>query len=311
MLSRTANSIFWLARYMERADYLARLLEVGARMSGMGGSGHSEWKSAVNAAGVEESYLARHGTVTPETVIDYLACDPTNPSSILSCFNTARANARSIRTALTSDMWQSINDTWLEARHLTPDAFSRANLNRSLDWVKTRALLFNGAYQNTMLRNDAFYFTCLGTALERADNTARILDVKYHVLLPNYEQVGGVVDFYQWSAILRSVSALRAYHWVYNDRIKPWNVAELLILRPEMPRSLISCFAEISRNLDFLAHAYGGRTGECHRLVGELYARLKYGRIEAVFQGGLHEFLTDYVDKGILVGDEIAKLYLL
>ena len=173
-------------------------------------------------------------------MIDYLVRDPDNPSSIFSCLETARRNARAVRTALTVDMWDALNETWLKARdarrfRLRPPS----DLLELLDWVKERSLLFIGAYANTMLRNDAYYFTRLGTFIERADNTARILDVKYHVLLPQHEGVGGALDYYQWQAILRSVSALRSYHWVYQERLKPWLVAEFLILRPEMPRSLL------------------------------------------------------------------------
>ena len=160
-----------------------------------------------------------------------------------------------------------------------------------------------------MLRNDAYWFTRLGTFIERADNTARILDVKYNVLLPEHESVGGTLDYYQWTAILRSVSALRAYHAIYRDRLKPWLVAELLILRPEMPRSLANCFNEITTHLEMFAQTYGAR-GECHRRAGQLHARLRYGRIDDVFQQGLHEFLTDFIDNTTLLGDDIAKQYL-
>lgn len=313
MLSRTANNIFWLARYMERADYVARLISVSLRMAGMEGRSVSktEWQSTIIAAGIEDAYFAKHEKIQADAVVDYLVRDPDNPSSILSCLATARGNARAIRTNLTNDMWQAINDTWLEAQDLSSADFKRQHVDRILEWTKTRAQLFSGAYFNTMLRKDSFYFTSLGTQLERADNTARILDVKYHVLLPKYESVGGLIDYYQWSAILRAVSALRAYHWIYAGRIQPWNVAELLILRAEMPRSLMSCYTGIMENLNLLAAEYGGRRGECHRLAGELHARLRYGRISDIFQTGLHEFLTDYVDKGIALGDEIAKFYLM
>jgi uncharacterized alpha-E superfamily protein len=313
MLSRTANNIFWLARYMERADYVARLISVALRMAGMEGRKvtKTEWQSTIVAAGVDQAYFAKHEKIQADAVIDFLVRDPDNPSSILSCFTTARNNARAIRSAITIDMWQAINDTWLEAQDLESSDFNRQQVDRVLEWAKNRAQLFSGAYLNTMLRKDSFYFTCLATQLERADNTARILDVKYHVLLPKHETIGGLIDYYQWTAILRAVSALRAYHWIYADRIRPWNVAELLILRPEMPRSLMSCYSSIVENLNLLAGDYGGRRGECHRLAGELHARLRYGRIYDIFQTGLHEFLTEYVDKGIQLGDEIAKFYLM
>jgi uncharacterized alpha-E superfamily protein len=180
-----------------------------------------------------------------------------------------------------------------------------------LDWVKERSQLFIGAYANTMLRNDAFYFTRLGTFMERADNTARILDVKYHVLLPRHESVGGVLDYYHWQAILRSVSALRAYHWIYQERLKPWLVAELLILRPEMPRSLLSCYRQIVSYLELLSEAHHGRRGECHRLASEIRDQLRDGKVKEIFQQGLHEFLTEFIERSATLGDEISRLYLL
>ena len=244
-------------------------------------------------------------------MIDFLVRDPDNPSSIIACVNTARQSARSVRSAINSDTWEAINTAWLESQRLGPADFGSQRINDTLDWVKTRALWFNGAYTNTLMRNDIFYFLRLGTFIERADNTARILDVKYHILLPDHEPVGGIVDYYQWASILRAVSALRSYHRVYKDRIQPWNVAELLLLRPEMPRSLRACFDQITQNLDLLADAYGGRAGECHRLAGELHARLRYGRIDTVFQDGLHRFLIDYIDQAGQLGEELHRFYLM
>lgn len=313
MLSRTADSLYWLARYMERAENIARIVLVGHRMTSMArslGNPSNEWLSTLIASGCELGFFTKHSEATTPAVIDYLVRDPDNPSSILSCIETARRNARAVRTALTVDMWNALNETWLRARGLfTVDPASDQTMEL-LEWVKERSLLFNGAYANTMLRNDAYHFTRLGTFLERADNTARILDVKYHVLLPQYEGVGGALDYYQWQAILRSVSALRSYHWVYQDRLKPWLIAELLILRPEMPRSLRSCYDEINTHLDALANAYGSKRGECHRLSGEIHARLRFGRIQNLFQTGLHEFLTEFIDMSVLLGQEINQRYL-
>ena len=314
MLSRTADGLFWLARYMERAENVARILTAGQRMASLThtvGSESNEWASTLAAAGCSAAYLKKHAEITPEGVVDFLVRDPDNPSSMLSCFETARRNARTVRTALTADMWEALNDTWLELRTLeTSGGIGESNL-RLLEWVKHRSLLFHGAYANTMLRNDAFYFTQLGTFLERADNTARILDVKYHVLLPRDENVGGPLDYCHWESILRAVSALRAYHWVYHERLAPWMIADLLILRPEMPRSLLACYAQITRHLDLLAELYGGKRGECHRRAGEIHARLRYGRIDSIVQSGLHEFISQIVDDGIALGRDVSDFYLL
>jgi uncharacterized alpha-E superfamily protein len=313
MLSRTAENLFWLARYMERAEDMARIVQAGHWMASMARSlGHegSEWQSTLLTSGCEAGFLAKHAEITADSVVDYLVRDPLNPSSIVSCFKTARHNARTLRTALTTDMWSSTNETWMQIdSKLSPD-LPPEQIAESLEWVKERSLLFNGSYSNTMLRNDAYYFSRLGTFLERADNTARILDVKYHVLLPEDEGVGGPLDYYQWQAILRTVSALRGYHWVYQERLKPWLVAELLILRPEMPRSLLNCCDQISQHLELLADGYGGKRGACHRRAAEIHAQLRQTCIQEIVQSGLHEFLADFVDRMIELGDEIRLLYL-
>jgi uncharacterized alpha-E superfamily protein len=313
MLSRAADSLYWLARYVERAENVARLVGVGHRMAGMGhslGSNGNEWLSTLIATGCDAGFFAKYPEATQAAVTDYLVRDPENPSSILSSIDTARRNARAVRTALTIDMWDALNETWLGLHEVDLDFSSSRNPMQFLDWVRARSQLFNGAYNSTMLRNDAFYFTRLGTFIERADSTARILDVKYYVLLPTDEGIGGALDYYQWQAILRSVSALRAYHWVYHDRLQPWLIAELLLLRPEMPRSLISCLDQITQYLGLLAEAYGGRRGECHRLAGAMHARLRFGRIKDIFQQGLHEFLTEFIEHAIELGNEISGHYL-
>lgn len=314
MLGRTAGNLYWLARYLERMDYVARLLEVAQRMAALttaGGISGNEWHSALIAAGCEPSFLEEHKTVTPEAVIRFLTTDRTNPSSIWSCIETGRANARAVRSALTVDAWEAINGTWLERDSVLTKDVAPERLGFVLDWVKMRAVLFRGAYASTMLRNDAYHFTRLGSYIERADNTARILDVKYHVLLPQHEGIGGGLDYLQWTAILRAASALRAYHWVFKDRVQPWKVAELLILHAEMPRSLLACYEQIVENLDKLATAYGGRFGECHRLAGEFHARLRFGRIDAIFAAGLHEFLSSVVEHTAVLGQQITEFYLM
>lgn len=308
MLSRTADSMYWMARYLERMDSLARLLEAAQRMSGFQAE-NDEWKSAIIASGNEEAFFALHETADAETVSQFLACAPENPSSILNCLAQARINARAMRTALTRDMWDSVNEAWLDARTLNADSFTPEKLPHTLDWVKHVTTRFNGAYLSTMLRNDVYWFTRLGSLIERADNTARILDVKYHVLLPDYSGVGGMLDYYQWTSILQAVSAARAYSAIYKDKVSPANVADLLILRPELPRSLRACYDEIDQCLGDLSRLYGAR-GEPHRLAGEVAARLRYGRVTAIFKAGLHEFLTEMIQRTGDLSDEIARFYL-
>lgn len=312
MLSRSANNLFWLTRYMERAEYVARLIETAIRLTSMSKSvqaGMNEWHSILEASGCEESYYEKNENVSARAVIDHLLRDRSNRSSVLSCFETARHNGRTERTSLSNDIWEAVNQTWHEARQLTDKDFTSDGVRGVLDWTKNRSLLFRGAVSSTMLRNEAYWFARLGLFLERADNTARILDVKYHTLLPSPDEVGGGLDYVQWTAILRSVSAARAYHRIYHRELKPWLIAELLILRPEMPRSLMACMNEMTYLLDLLGRELG-HEGECTRLAGQLHSRLRYGRIDDIIQQGLHEFLTDFIDDSVVLGNEISQQYL-
>jgi uncharacterized alpha-E superfamily protein len=224
---------------VERAEYLARILEATQRLSAVptayGGSQTNEWESAVATAGCAAGFFATYDEANEQTVTDYLAFSPNNPSSIRSCFEVARTNARAVRTALTMEMWDAINGTWLELQKLGSGPASREQFAQFLRWVQESSLRFDGSAYRTMLRNDAYWFSRLGVFMERADNTARILDVKYHLLLPPEEHVGGPLDYFQWAAILRSVSALTAYHWVYRESLKPWLIADLLMLNDQMP----------------------------------------------------------------------------
>jgi uncharacterized alpha-E superfamily protein len=309
VLARAADSMFWLARYMERMDNVARLIEASQAMAGMA-EGAEEWRSALVASGCDEGYFEKHEEATAIDALRYLAFDPDNPSAILSCLERARANARAMRTMLTSDMWEAVNGSWLEGRRLDAAAFESARIGETLDWVKTVGTRFYGAYAGTMLRSEIYWFTRLGTFIERADNTARILDVKFHLLLPRDEGIGGAQDYYQWTAILRAVSAVRAYQWVYRTEVKPWNIADLLILRPEMPRSLRACYDQIDAALAAISESHGGRRGECHRLAGALAAEVRYGRIEDVFARGLHQYLTHMIDRTVRLGAEIDAFYM-
>jgi len=314
MLSRTADNLYWLARYMERADCLARIIDVAQRLAQLpttyGGS-TNEWRSALLTAGCADLFQQVHGDDTSEkNVIAFLAFAPENPSSIRNCFETARTNARSVRTALTMEMWETINSAWLELKRYSNKNMTREELARFLSFVKETSLRFDGAVYRTMLRNDAFWFSRVGMYVERADNTARILDVKYHVLLPDQEHVGGPLDYFQWASILRSVSALTSFHWVYRESVKPWLVADLLILNAQMPRSLTSCYQNISRYLDDIA-AFYGRQGPSQRLARSTLTRLGNSRMDDLFQNGLHEFIDSFVVENTKLGATIADQYLL
>lgn len=312
MLSRTADSLYWLSRYAERADCIARILDAAMRFSALpsGPAGEeTEWESALLSAGSLDVFRPLYDRINEDTVRDFLAFSPNNPSSIRGCIELARENARSVRTALTVEMWEAINGAWLELKRYDGRDMTREEFSRFLDWVKGVSLAFDGSAYRTMLRNDAYWFTRLGVAIERADNTARILDVKYHVLLPETERVGGSLDYFQWTTILREVSALTAYHWVYRRGVKPWLIADLLILNRQMPRSLASCYEMLVRHLDLVADSYG-RRGPSQRLASNMLARLHGEKIESLFAGGLHEFIEDFLDENNRLGEAIAEQYL-
>ncbi|HZV99671.1 MAG TPA: alpha-E domain-containing protein [Methylophilaceae bacterium] len=310
MLSRTADHLYWMARYIERAENMARVLDVTYNMSLVPNAAQSEaalWQPAVRIAGSVEAYEETYGEYTAAGVIKYLAMDERNSSSIFSSLRSARENARAVRVAVSSETWENINALWLEFSQFFGANLVEHGLREFCDWVKARSHLFRGVSFGTMLRDDAFRFVRLGTFIERADNTARLLDVKYHLLLPKEEEIGGAVDYYEWSSVLRSVSAFQAYQKVFSDSIEPWRVAELLVLRDDMPRSLHACFDEITPILEQLS---GRRDSECRRLAGELHARLHYGRMEDIFQDGLHEFLIDFIECNNNLGREIQRTFL-
>jgi uncharacterized alpha-E superfamily protein len=312
MLARTANNLYWLARYVERAEYLARILDATLRLSALplayvGAS--NEWETAVATAGCANSFFAAHAEANEQTVTEFLAFSTSNPSSIRNCFESARLNARAVRTALTIEMWDTINGAWLDLKRWGNGVSSREEFARFLRWVLESSVRFDGSAYRTMLRNDAYWFYRLGVYIERADNTARLVDVKYHLLLPADEHVGGPLDYFQWSAILRSVSALTAYHWVYRENVKPWLVADLLILKDEMPRSLANCYDNLVQNLDRMARAYG-RQGSAQRQARTVRARLENCRIEEIFQNGLHEFIGGFIEDNNRLGAAVAQQYL-
>jgi uncharacterized alpha-E superfamily protein len=312
MLARTADNLFWLARYMERADYLARLLQVAGHMNAVrvDDDRNSEWESAIVAAGDGDAFFAKHDAADEAAVVDFIAFDTDNPSSIVNCIETARRNARAVRTALTADMWEAVNATWQELGSYRAMPLDEDKRTEFLDWVKARVGLFHGVCSNAMLRRDGFHFSRVGQFLERADNTARLLDVKYHVRLPQVSDVGGVIDYYQWLAILRVVGARRAYRVLFKGHVEPARTAELLIIREEFPRSLAFCYQQITLHLDAISSQDPQRSAEAKRQAHSLYADLRFSSVERIIASGLHEYLTDLIDRNETLGAEIADGHL-
>ncbi|HEY6643816.1 alpha-E domain-containing protein [Povalibacter sp.] len=310
MLSRTADHLYWMARYTERAENLARILEVNYRMSLLPQGPEiveQGWIATLTIIGLLDAFKQSYTAVTPANAIAFLVFDRDNPMSIYSCVRAARENARAVRGTLTSEIWESINATWLEMRVAGMRSSTEAEVGNFFEWVKHRSHLVRGVIQGTMLRDEAWHFTWLGTYLERSDSTARILDVKYHLLLPRGEKVGGAADYYQWSALLNSVSAFEVYRRVYRDLITPRRVAELLVLRSDMPRSLHRCVEQVYTHLIAIRN---GQSAETERRAGELHASLRFGRIEDIFELGLHEYLVQFMGRTRDLGERVSSDFL-
>lgn len=313
MLSRTASNLFWLARYIERAENLARIIDVASRLSTLPSAfaGKSnEWEGAVATASCSDEFFKVYKDATRDNVIEFLVWSEANPNSIRSCIEIARTNARAVRTALTAEMWEVVNDMWLKMQKLSLKELKGNNLTTFLAEIKNASLQFDGAAYRTMLRSDHYYFERLGMFIERADNTARLLDVKYHVLLPADEPVGGGLDYFQWTSLLRSVSALTSFHWVYRETVKPWLVADFLILRREQPRSLIAVYEQINTQLNMLSERYG-RQGPSQRIARTTFSNLQNAKIDDLFQHGLHEFVSEFILENNRLGQALAGQYLL
>ena len=315
MLSRHANELYWIARHIERAENTARLLDVTYRTSLLpyqpgepGLAWAAPWSVPLITSGLATAYYERHPELTAENALRFMILDPSNTSSIYTCLRAARESARTVRGAITSEMYEDLNSAWIEMRNTNYERIQARGVSDFLDWVKMRSHLFRGVTFGTMLRDEAYHFIRLGTHIERADNTARILDTKYHILLPSLADVGGAVDYYQWASLLQSLSGFEAYHKIYKDVISPRRVAELLILRDDMPRSLHSCMNLIHDTLELLCDA---KSREIERMAGEMHARLHYGRTDDVMDFGLHEYLTDFLERIAELGDEVNRTFLL
>ncbi|MEI7537999.1 MAG: alpha-E domain-containing protein [Comamonadaceae bacterium] len=314
MLSRTADHLFWMSRYTERAENTARMLDVNYQTSLLPQSDAVAlvgWQGLLSISELAPVYKAKHGEINVRGVMDFMVKDESNPSSIVSCLNAARENARAVRGTLTTEVWETQNQTWLEVRRMIKAGEFERDPAQFFEWVKFRSHLSRGVTLGTMLMDEALYFMRLGTFLERADNTARLVDVKFHAVQSDFygaaSEKDQEYDFYHWSAILRSVSGFEVYRKVYRDVIRPERVAELLILRPDMPRSLHASLNEVVKNLALVAN---DQSGETHRRAGKLCAELKYGRIDEILATGLHAYLTQFLDRVNDLGMHISRDFL-
>ncbi len=324
MLSRTADHLFWMARYMERAENTARMLDVNYQTSLLPQSADAAekgWKGLLSISSLSDDYTSRYGAVTARGVMDYMVCDARNASSIHSCLMAARENARAVRGTLSTEVWETQNQTWLEFQRMAATGDFQKDPSAGFEWVKFRSHLSRGVTVGTMLQDEAFHFLRTGSFLERADNTARLLDVKFHAFdselfgAPQAQVTGQGTgagkdveyDFYHWSAVLRSVSGFEVYRKAYRNVIRPEKVAELLILRADMPRSLAACMNEVVSNLRMLANE---QSGETLRRAGRLQSDLQYGSIDEIVLTGLHAFLTQFLERVNTLGVGISRDFL-
>ena len=309
MLGKTAGSLFWMARYLERSENNARLIDAGFRIAlTRSSTARAEWKSILVTAGSNQAYEATGQEYSSAKVVDFLLRDTRNPSSILSVVKQARDNARTARTYLTREVWEAVNTSWMTLSALLKRQVRDDDLPDVLSVIRQQSAQVRGAFSGTMLRNDGYNFSRLGTFLERADNTARILDVKYYLLLPSVAHIGTSIDNVQWETILRSVSAHRAYHWLYGTEISALKIAEFLILYKQMPRSLAFCAEQMEENIGWLQRGYGEDT-EAGRMVAELCGKKLAGPIQAIFDGGLHEYITDFLRANAALAQQIERDY--
>jgi uncharacterized alpha-E superfamily protein len=311
MLSRTADHLFWMARYTERAENTARMLDVNIQTSMLPQSAinaSQAWRAMLGISELQTEYDKKYTDVNAKNVLNFMVRDPDNPSSIFTCLTLARENARAVRGTLTTEVWETLNATWLDMQKRLDRGLLETDPSHFFEWVKYRSHLSRGVTLGTMLKDEAIYFIRLGTFLERADNTARILDVKFH---------GGKKgsraeeltqrDFYYWSALLRSVSGFEIYRKVYRDVITPERVAELLILRGDMPRSLLACMDEVVQTLQEVSNDVSSET---ERFAGKLHAELRFARIEEILDAGLHDSLTEFLERIFELGNRISRDFL-
>ncbi|MCK9541885.1 MAG: alpha-E domain-containing protein [Novosphingobium sp.] len=310
MLGRSANGIYWMARYLERAENTARLLDVGFRMALTRGpdAAREEWRSVLVTTGQDAAFGQRHDEYSGTHVVNWILRDRENPSSVMTMIENARINARAVRTSITREVWEATNESWMALREALSRPVRESSLGEVLAMIRGQTTQVRGAMDGTMLRNEVYNFARIGTFLERADNTARILDVKYYVLLPSLSWVGSSLDNVQWETVLRSVAGNRAFRWLHSGGMDPRGIAEFLILDGRFPRSLVFCYDKIRSNMAGLARQYGMETA-AHELLRGAGARLHQASIDEIFDLGLHEFILSFIAGNIDVGERIAADY--
>lgn len=310
MLGRTAHSLFWMFRYLERAENTARLIEAGLRMSLTRDivTAEEEWRSVIQTSGRKDDYEKVNGTYSGLQAWNFLLRDKSNPMSVRDMVNAVRTNARSARNAISGEVWETVNESWMQIDEALSAPVGQGSVRDVVGMIRRAGTLVHGAMGGTMLRNAGFHFARAGTFMERTDSTARILNIKYYLLLPSLSYVGSSLDTGQWDTVLRSVSGDRAFRWLHAGNIDAGNIVEFLVLDDRFPRSIAFCQSALREELTALARMHGTQ-GQSNELMRESDMRLADKTVEDVFDQGLHEFLVETMDNNAAIAHAIAEDY--
>lgn len=305
MLSRTADHLYWMSRNIERAENVARFLDVANRLSLSGGDARDSWQAPLTISGGPEAYGQRHGEVSAATVVVWAVLETGNPSSIYNCWKCLRENAHAVRSVIPTELWEIINATWLEMKRIDGNRLREQGLTSFCEWVKDRSHIVRGAIHGTMLRDEPFQFVRLGTFVERGDNTARLLRVRSEGVTAETRVVPASGQLH-WAAVLKSVSAYKSFRALTREDVSPAGVADMLIMNADMPRSLHACLNVVGSILDRIAP-----TAECTRLAGAFHAQIHYGRLQQLLADGLDHFANDFILRNNALGSQIQTDFLM
>lgn len=309
MLGRTAGGVFWMLRYMERSENTARMIDAGLRISlTRSGAADGEWTSILTALGLINEYNEAHDSVDAARVINFLLRDKSNSGSVMSCVENARTNARMVRTALTREVWEAVNECWMDLNERLARQINQQDLPEILSTIRKHGAFVRGTLAGTMVRNDIYNLARVGSFFERSDNVARVMDVKYYILLPSILHVGTTTDNVQWEALLRATSATRAYQTLHENEFNARDIARFLILDQRLPRSLAFCCKKIKANLEYLADDYG-KVMPSNGMINAIALKFETSTIDTIFDYGLHEFITEFLIETQALGRQIEIDY--
>ncbi|MCR9179272.1 MAG: alpha-E domain-containing protein [Erythrobacteraceae bacterium] len=310
MLGRTANGLFWMFRYLERAENTARLLEAALRMALTRDivAAEAEWRSVIATLGLQQPFEATNESYDGLSVWNFVLRGPSNPGNVRAMFGAVRANARTARTNISSDVWEAVNDNWMKLDKLLARPVGQTAVGEVLGTVRRAGTQVHGAFDGSMLRDEGYHFSRAGTFIERADSTARILDMKYFLLLPSLSYVGSSLDTGQWEQVLRSVAGARVYSWLNAGQIEARGIVDFLVLDDRFPRSLAFCRSALRENLAALARMHGVE-GRCNALMRDADTRISDLTVDQIFDHGLHEFLVDFLARNAAISRAIAEDY--